>query len=466
MPELPEVETVKNTLIPLIKGKTISKVDIFFDRLIQSDINNFKKEILNKTIIDVDRYGKFIFFRLSEDYTLIIHLRMEGKFQYHNNKNDNIRISSTTLIFYFSDDTVLSFNDTRKFGLMYLAKNDEVSELKFIKKLGPEANKLNREEYGELTKKFKRNIPIKSLLLEQSNISGIGNIYADEILYLSKVNPLTKGKDISDEKYIEIFDNSKIVLEKAIKLGGSTIHSFSSNGIDGKFQNELLCYGKEGEICPRCGTIFHKIFLKGRGTTFCPNCQINHELKTSIGITGPIGSGKSEVLKYLKTKGYLVLSSDELIHELYKDPYLSYKFSKIYFKGFDINNKAHREKVKELLINNPNIKKEAEKILYKALEEKLINIITTNKDKYKNKIAVEVPLLFKAHYEYLFDKILVIEVSKDTQIKNLTKRNENIESSLKLNKDYFIDNKNKDIIAINNDNTLKDLYNQIDEIIK
>lgn len=456
MPELPEVETVKNAILPLIKNKTIEKVDIFYNRLIQSDFDEFNKKILNKTIIDVKRYGKYIFFDLSEDYILIIHLRMEGKFSF-NEKGKNPRISSTSLIFYFTDQTSLSFNDTRKFGLMYLTTKSEIYSLKMMQKLGVEANKVEEKDYGTLIKKLKRNKPIKELLLDQSIMCGIGNIYADETLFRSNINPLTKGKDLTEEDFISIFKNAKIVLNKAIKLGGSSVHTFSSNGIDGKFQNELLCYGKENEPCPNCGTRFHKIFLGGRGTTFCPNCQINKDYKKAIGITGKIGSGKSTVLSYLAKKDYLTLSSDEVVHELYKIDYIKAKMSKILKLNFDLSNEETRLKVRKIMIEKPEIKKQVEDYIYPILEDYFLKKIVEN-----DKIAIEVPLLFKAHYEYMFKKILVIEVNENIQKEHLTIRGDDISSSLSLNKDYKNKN-NHDIVIINNDGSLKDLYKKIDK---
>ncbi len=459
MPELPEVETVKNTILPLIKDKTIKKVTVFYDRLIQSDLETFKKEIINKKILNIQRYGKYLFFDLSDDYILIIHLRMEGKFSY--NKNPlNARISSTTLIFNLDDNSTLSFNDTRKFGLMYLTTKKEIHSLPMMQKLGIEANKVEINDYPSLIKKLKRRKPIKELLLDQSILCGIGNIYADETLYRSKINPLTKGNELKDEQFIEIFKNAKIVLDKAIKLGGSTVHSFSSNGIDGKFQNELLCYGKVNEKCPNCGTRFHKIFLNGRGTTYCPNCQIDYSIKKAIGITGPIGSGKSTILKYLETKNYLTYSCDELIHSLYLEVYIKNKISKILGFNFDVNNDQNRKKAKELMNNNPLIKEKIENYIYPILEEKLTKIIKENEN-----VAIEVPLLFKAHYEFLFKKIIVIEISNDKQKENLKLRNEkNIDSSLKLNSDYSY-LKRDDVYVICNNSSLEELYSKIDQIL-
>lgn len=459
MPELPEVETVKNTILPLIKDKTISKIDIFYERLIQSDIKEFKKELINQTILNITRYGKYIFFHLTNDLVLIIHLRMEGKFSFNKEKENN-RISSTSLIFYFNDNTSLSFNDTRKFGIMYLTKENEVNSLKMISKLGIEANNIKESDYENLFIKFNRKKAIKELLLDQAILCGIGNIYADEILYRSKINPFTKGNELTKDELILIFKNAKIVLNKAIELGGSSVHTFSSNGIDGKFQNELLCYGKENEICPNCGTRFHKTFLGGRGTTFCPNCQINYSIKKAIGITGKIGSGKSTVLKYLSSKDYLTLSSDEIVHSLYKEPYIKAKMSKILKLNFDIKNEDIRKKVKKIMIENPKIKKEVENYIYPILEDYLLKIIKENE-----KVAIEVPLLFKAHYEYMFIKILVIETDQKTQINNLKNRGDDVSSSLKINNDYSFNN-SKDIYIIKNNSTLKELYKKIDEVIK
>ena len=360
MPELPEVETVKNILEPLIVNKTIEHVDVFYDRLVQSDLNEFKEKLKGKTFLSLSRYGKFLFFHLSDNLVIISHLRMEGKYRY--TKENNPRIKATSALFHLTDSSYLAYDDTRKFGLMYLSDEANYKNLKMIAKLGIEANKVEEKDVDELYKKFSKKKPIKELLLDQSILCGIGNIYADEILYQCKLNPFTKGNELTLDDVKNIVKYAKITLDKAIKLGGSTIHSFHpSEGVDGKFQEELLAYGRVGDICPNCGTTFHKTFLNGRGTTFCPNCQINHSLEKAIGITGPIGSGKSTVLNYLKTKGYSTFSCDELIHELYKEPAIKAKVSKILNIQFDVENTAILQKARKTLINCPEIKKKLEK---------------------------------------------------------------------------------------------------------
>ena len=263
------------------------------------------------------------------------------------------------------------------------------------------------------------------------------------------------------QKDLNIIKFAKITLDKAIKLGGSTIHSFHpSEGVDGKFQEELLAYGRSGDTCPICGTTFHKEFLGGRGTTFCPNCQIDHSLEKAIGITGPIGSGKSTILNYLKSKGYFTLSCDEIIHELYREPAIKNKISRILGSQFDIDNPALVKKTRQIMIASPEKKKAVENYIYPVLEKKILQNFAQNE-----KIAIEVPLLFKAHFEYMFKKILVISISKKQQIANLKNRNDDIESSKALNKDFDYKKLDK-VKIIEADGNFEHLYKQVDEALK
>ena len=460
MPELPEVETVINTIRPHIVNKEIEKIEVYYDRLVQSNLDEFKTKLINQKFINVTRYGKFIFLHLTNDFVIITHLRMEGKFRFEN--SHNLRKKHTSAGFFFKDGTSLAFDDTRKFGLMYLSDEANFKETKMIKKLGIEANKISENDYEFLIKKFKKNKCIKELLLDQSILAGIGNIYADEILFSTKINPFRKGNDISDEKYHEIFQASNQILNKAITLGGSTIHSFHpSEGVDGKFQETLLCYGKSGTPCPNCNTTLHKDFIGGRGTTFCPNCQIDKSLEKGIAITGPIGSGKSTVLNYFKEKGFITYSCDEMVHKLYEKPEISRKISQILNAPFDINNKKTTRLARKIMIDNPEIKKKIESYIYPILEKEMVLIIKNNE-----KPVFEVPTLFKAHLEYLFKTIIVIEISKEQQIKNLENRNDDINSSINLNKDYEIKKYQDKIKIVKADGNFNNLYAQIDEIIK
>ena len=270
MPELPEVETVKNGLLKRIKGRKIVDCNILYNGIIAypSELE-FIEKIKNQVINDLKRRGKFIIFEL-DDYLLISHLRMEGKY-FIKNKEDDIS-KHDHVIFKLDNNQELRYNDTRKFGKMHLVKKDEL-DLTPISKLGlePWDDNLNIEY---LKNKLNKKKAIKTLLLDQSIITGIGNIYADEILFLSKINPETYGIDLTDNNLSDIIKNTRIILEKAISLGGTTIHTYTAvDGITGRFQQELLVHGKKDSNCPNCQSKIIKIVVNTRGTYYCPNCQ-------------------------------------------------------------------------------------------------------------------------------------------------------------------------------------------------
>ena len=267
MPELPEVETVKETLKKEVLNRTIKDVEIYYENIIAyPDINTFKKEIRNQKINNILRRGKFLMFELDK-YYLLSHLRMEGRYYIRNGeklKHEHVR--------FILNDKNLCYIDTRKFGRMYLIEKDKVYNMKPLNELGLEPwDKDLTISY--LKEKYRnKKLPIKTVLLDQSIITGIGNIYDDEILFLSKINPYTKACDLKDRDLSNIINNTKIVLEKAIKLGGTTIRSYeSSEGVHGRFQNELLVHGKD--VCPNCNNKLTIEHINGRGTYYCKKCQ-------------------------------------------------------------------------------------------------------------------------------------------------------------------------------------------------
>lgn len=272
MPELPEVETVKETLKLKLTGKKITRVHSRWDNIIAyPSKEEFIKKIANQCINDVKRRGKFLIFDL-DDYYLLSHLRMEGKY-FFKTKDDDIN-KHEHVIFDLDDDEELRYMDTRKFGKMYLIRKDDIDKIGPLVKLGLEPWDDNLTYQYLLDKYKKKKLPIKSVLLDQGIIVGIGNIYADEILFLSKINPLKKCNLITKEEANNIIKYTKEVLEAAIKKGGSTIRTYSSvDGVHGLFQNELLVHGKDNDNCPECGGKISKIRVGGRGTYFCPNCQ-------------------------------------------------------------------------------------------------------------------------------------------------------------------------------------------------
>ena len=269
MPELPEVETVKEVLKKQVLNQKILDVVVNYPKMIeQIKVDDFINNLKNQTIIDIKRRGKWLLFELN-DYYLLSHLRMEGKY-YIKNFNDEVT-KHQHVIFKFKDFE-LRYNDTRKFGRMYLLDKNNIYNNKPLNELGyePWDENLNSEY---LKSKYKnKKLPIKTVLLDQSIIVGIGNIYDDEILFLSKINPYKKASELTELELNNIINNTKIVLEKAIKLGGTTIKTYtSSEGVHGRFQNELLVHTKIN--CPICHSKLNVEKINGRSTYYCINCQ-------------------------------------------------------------------------------------------------------------------------------------------------------------------------------------------------
>ncbi len=273
MPELPEVETVRNVLKEWVKGRTIEDVNVFYRSVIDNmDFETFKAKITNQKINDIDRKGKYLLFVL-DDYILLSHLRMEGKYYLIKDEIMDDKTSKHKIICFKLDDcSELLYHDVRKFGRMKLLDKSNYLKDESLKKVGKEPFEITSNELYEKIKLS--NKPIKELLLDQSNMAGLGNIYVDEVLFLSKINPLRKGKNVNVDECEIVIKNSVQVLNKAIQLGGSTIKSYhSGNKVDGRFQNELNVYGKKGEKCPFCDSIIEKTVVGGRGTHYCPKCQ-------------------------------------------------------------------------------------------------------------------------------------------------------------------------------------------------
>lgn len=269
MPELPEVETVRRTLKKQILGKRINSIKILYAGIIATDVDSFQKNIIGEHFIDIDRRGKFLIFEL-DHYYLVSHLRMEGKFFI---KSFDAKIEKHEHIIFYLDDITLRYHDTRKFGKMYLVSKANLYTDTPLSHIGLEPWDENLTgDY--LLANYKNNTPVKTLLLNQDILTGIGNIYADEILFKSHINPNKKGKDLSLDDCNHIITYTREILSSAIEMGGTTIRSYTSSlGVIGHFQENLLVHNKEGENCSICGSTIIKTKVNGRGTYFCPTCQ-------------------------------------------------------------------------------------------------------------------------------------------------------------------------------------------------
>ncbi len=271
MPEIAEVETVRNTLKKRILNKPIKSVNVRYPKMIESNLEEFKKILVGRSFLDIKRRGKWLIFDLG-DYYLLSHLRMEGKYFIKNheeelNKHEHVIIT-------FTDNTDLRYHDTRKFGRMNLIKKEELATAEEIAKQGLEPGDENLTAKYLINKFKKKRLPIKTVLLDQTIISGLGNIYANEVLFAAGIDPLKKACDVSLEEASRIVTESNRIIKEAIKMGGTTIKSYTSSlGVTGRFQQYLCVHKREGMPCLKCGTTILNMKVNGRSTYFCPKCQ-------------------------------------------------------------------------------------------------------------------------------------------------------------------------------------------------
>ena len=271
MPEAPEVQTVLSTLEGQIKNIKIKKVEILYSRLIEGmDYETFSNCLENQSIQSFFRIGKYLGFQ-TEEYDWICHLRMEGKFYLFTEYPHDKHIHA---IFTLEDGRYLCYHDTRKFGRMYLyPKTENKQTHACFKHVGRDFKDCDAQYVYD--KIHSSNRPLKTALLDQSIIAGIGNIYADEIAFSCQLHPETKCSHLSLEDCEQIVYHTKRILNGAIQYGGTTIRSYTSSlGVTGRFQLKLKVHQKENELCQVCGSKIEKIKVGQRSTYLCPKCQI------------------------------------------------------------------------------------------------------------------------------------------------------------------------------------------------
>ncbi len=460
MPELPEVETIKNILKQELIGKTIANIEIKRKKTILSDVDDFIYSLSNQTFLDITRRGKYIIFHLSENNILIAHLRMEGKFYlYKENDNDS---KYSKIIFHLTNNEKLIFDDSRCFGIMIHSKENLYLSLKEIASLGPEPFEINDVKF--LKEKCRNcSLPIKSKILDQTLIAGLGNIYADETLFASKINPKKKAKDITIKEWETLIANACLILDKAIEMGGSTIKSYHpKEGMSGNFQTVIEVYGRKGKPCKNCHNPLEFIKINGRGTTYCPFCQRMNKNKINIGLTGKLASGKSTVLRICQNLNYPTISCDDIVTNLYKNEDVSNLIiNRLNIEGSIIIDKKI---LSNHLKNHPEDKNKLEQIIFPLVKKEIENFLVSSKGPLN---IVEVPLLYESHMEDIFDIIIAIDISNENQKKRLEQRNKNTASFLLSIYDNSIFDKNKKraTYLINNDGNEIELENKIKEIL-
>ncbi len=271
MPEIAEVRTVKDALKEKIINRTITNIKYRYDGIIKSDKDEFKKILIGKTFKDIRSIGKWLVFDLGE-YSILSHLRMEGK--YYIKPTSEEYEKHEHIIFNLDNNYDLRYKDVRKFGVMKLVKTKEVYNTEEISKLGIEPDNISLTKEYIYSKIHDSNKPIKELLLDQSIINGLGNIYVDEVLFSSKIHPERKGNSISLEECDKIKQSCYEIRTKATKCKGSTIRSYTSSlGGEEEYQKYLKVHTRVNKPCIECNTKIEKIRVGGRGTYYCPKFQ-------------------------------------------------------------------------------------------------------------------------------------------------------------------------------------------------
>ncbi len=287
MPELPEVETLKLGLQKYVKGNKITEVNVIDSKLLSGN----PKEILGSKVKDVKRYAKGLVLELDNGYVVAFHIKLTGQLIYRDESNKDLDVLKPTpskvpnkftrVDIVFDNNSHLYFQEVRGFAWMKILPEKELKTLPFFKTLGPEPIPSPGSTTPLLTLAMfekiveKSNLPIKVLLMDQTKIGGIGNIYANDSCFEAKIDPRRKAKTLTKKEIKVLFESVLKVLEKGIKYRGSSELNFVDVlGQKGEYQNHFLIYGRKNKPCRReDGGIVEKIYLGGRGTFFCTNCQ-------------------------------------------------------------------------------------------------------------------------------------------------------------------------------------------------
>jgi len=286
MPELPEVETVSIGLAALLPGKRIADVEYDWPKGFPNSAADIDAYLVGAHITEVKRRAKVLIIELDTKYSMVIHLKMTGQLVFRGDQSFGaghpnhslvgaLPDKSTRVTFTFEDGSKLFFNDQRKFGWIRLLPTAEVPMIDFFQKVGPEplAEDFTAKDFVVRLRR-RNNSGIKAVLLDQTVVAGIGNIYADESLWAAKIHPLAKVADLSDAQLDNLYEGLVNVLRLSIEKGGSTDRNYvDAEGKRGSYLTFANVFRREGQPCPRCGTTIVKLRVAGRGTHICPHDQ-------------------------------------------------------------------------------------------------------------------------------------------------------------------------------------------------
>lgn len=289
MPELPEVETIRRGLEKYLVGKQITSIALLYPKIFQGN----PEDILNSEIMEVRRFGKGLVIDFANEFSLAVHVKMTGQFIYKGeetqanfhptlgivgdlpNKWTHVifKLKTHNLKHKSNQESQLFYNDIRKFGWLKVVKTEDIPHLPFFKALGPEPFAgLTAAIFDQIVQNA--SLPIKSLLMDQKKLGGVGNIYANEALFLAKIAPTRLGRTLTETEREKLYLSLLEVLSRGLKYGGaSDVNYVNVEGKTGGYQHHFLVYRKQGKKCPQCESSIERTVIGGRGTFFCPKCQ-------------------------------------------------------------------------------------------------------------------------------------------------------------------------------------------------
>lgn len=419
MPELPEVETVKNSILSQVQNKTIEKVEVNHAGVVKNaSSQQFIAYLQGETLENIERRGKYMIFRLSHGKSMVMHLRMTGQCVYFPDKLPEVNHCHVVLTL---NEGGLYYRDIRRFGGFWIG--DDITALgSGLENLGPEplGDDFTSQYLSPIVKK--KHAPIKSILLDQGVVAGIGNIYADEITFAAGVNPLKLGCELSDKEIDSLVGATKEILAFSIANRGTTFSDYRDGyGEKGGFQNYLKIFQRSGKPCVKCGTIIQKTKCAGRTTSYCPQCQPYANRRLIIGLTGGIACGKTLAADYLKGLGAEIIDADVVARDIVEPGSKALiKIAEIFGTDFlNEDGSLNRGLLRDEVFKDGEKVKKLNSITHPAIRRRIGNMLKKNKGQI---VVLVAPLLLEAKLNNLCDEVWLINAKEEQQLKRLMER--------------------------------------------
>lgn len=461
MPELPEVETIRRSLEKYVTGRRITEVDVLLPRTIKiPQVVEFCSRLRGQEIMRLERRGKYLMLFLLSGDVLLLHLRMTGRF--YRCAADTPPGKHVRVIFHLDDSGRLFFEDVRTFGEIHLLGTKELEKFPAFLRMGPEPLSKDFQPCYLRVALQKSSQCIKGFLLDQRKVAGLGNIYVDEALFFAGIHPLRRAHSLNHDAVFRLHQAVNKVIAEGIEDGGTTFRDYvDGEGKEGFHQKKLRVYHREGEPCLVCGTEIEKIRVAGRGTRFCPHCQLLREGKLKlIGLTGGIASGKSTVSRRLVKLGAHVIDTDKIAHDLAKPHKSLWNIYREHFgeEILDENNCLCREKIAARVFSDPEERRWIDGAAHPLIAATVRKKIAALENRGAKIVFLDVPLLFEAEWNRMVDSIWLVYVSQEEQMTRLMKRNgyTQEEAAARIRSQFpLAEKKQRADVVIENNGTLK-----------